>query len=106
MNNKFIILWGVIIFGLVLSIYIIGVNKINSKEYDDLKDAIRLAVDNYLSDNDLWPVNTITVNTSELINYNYLNELYYEGSKCSAVVTVTNTGNKYKYEYDITCVYE
>ena len=106
MNNKIIVLWGFIIFGLVISIYILGISKSDEVKYNELKESLKLSIDNYLSDNNLWPSNTITISSEELIENNYLNELSYEGSKCSADVIVTNNGKKYNYEYDITCVYE
>ena len=106
MNNKIIVLWGFIIFGLVISIYILGISKSDEVKYNELKENLKLSIDNYLSDNNLWPSNTITISSDELIENNYLNELSYEGSKCSADVIVTNNGKKYNYEYDITCVYE
>ena len=106
MNNKIIVLWGFIIFGLVISIYILGISKSDEVKYDEIKDNLKLSVNNYLADNDLWPVNSVTVSSEELIENNYMNELSYENSKCFADVIVTNTGKKYNYEYDITCVYE
>lgn len=106
MNNKIIVLWGFIIFGLVISIYILGISKSDEVKYNELKENLKLSIDNYLSDNNLWPSNTITISSEELIENNYLNNLTYEGSECSADVIVTNNGKKYNYEYDITCVYE
>lgn len=106
MNNKIIILWGFIIFGMVISIYILGISKSEQIKYNEIKESLKLSVNNYLSDNDLWPINSITISSNDLIENNYLNELYYEGSKCSADVIVTRNGNKYNYEYDITCTYE
>ena len=106
MNNKIIVLWGFIIFGLVISIYILGISKSDEVKYNELKECLRLSVDNYLSDNDLWPASSITVSSEELIENDYMNALTYEGSECSADVIVTNSGGKYNYKYDITCVYE
>ena len=106
MNNKIIVLWGFIIFGLVISIYVLGISKSDEVKYDELKETLKLSVDNYLSDNDLWPLDSIAVSSDELIINNYLNELSYEGSKCSAEVIITNNNGKYNYKYDITCVYE
>lgn len=106
MNNKIIILWGFIIFGMVISIYILGISKSEQIKYNEIKESLKLSVNNYLSDNDLWPINSITISSNDLIENNYLNELYYEGSKCSADVIVTHNGNKYNYEYDTTCTYE
>ena len=106
MNNKIIILWGFIIFGLVISIYLIGINKSEEVKYKELKENLKLSVDNYLTDNNLWPEKNITITSKDLIENNYLNELYYEGSKCSASILVTNNKGKYNYKYDITCVYE
>ena len=106
MNNKIIILWGFIIFGLVISVYILGISKSDEVKYNELKESLKLAVDNYLSDSDLWPSDSVTISSDELIKNNYMNELSYEGSKCSADVIVTNNGKKYNYEYDITCVYK
>ena len=106
MNNKIIVLWGFIIFGLVISVYVLGISKGNEVKYNELKENLKLSIDNYLSDNNLWPSNTITISSDELIENNYLNNLTYEGSECSAEVIITNNNGKYNYKYDITCVYE
>ncbi len=106
MNNKIIILWGIIIFGLVISIYTIGISKSDNFRYKELKENLELSINKYLDDYDLWPADSMSITSDELIENDYLNELFYEGSKCSANVIVTNTDGKYKYEYDINCVYE
>ena len=106
MNNKIIILWGFISFGLVISIYVIGISRSEEVKYDEIKESLKLSVDNYLSDTEEWPKSSVTITSEDLIKEKYLNELFYEGSKCSAEVTVTNNDGKYNYEYNITCFYE
>ncbi len=106
MNNKIIILWGFIVFGLVISIYLIGISKSDEVKYNELKESLKLSINRYLDDYDLWPTDSITITSEELIENDYLNDLVYEGSKCSASVVVTKASSKYKYEYDISCVYE
>lgn len=108
MNNKIIIIWSIIIFGLITTIYIIGINNNRTKEYNLLKEKIKNSTIEYLNDYNLWPEKNITVKTDELIDNSYLTEedLKYNNSICTAYITITKDNLDYTYKYDINCTYK
>ena len=93
MSKKVMVLWFYVIFGLVLTICLIGVKEKDFK-YDDLKDKLVTATKKYISDKqyNVGVSDSVLVYVSELIDEKYITEeelkdycfdnvVYYNGKK-------------------------
>ncbi len=103
MNKKVIVLWGVIVFILVIAIYIIGITKKEEIKYITLKNEVKTSVKEYIKDNNIkkYP---LTITTEELEEKDYIGELKLENKICAADVTVTKKFIFYKYNIKFTCI--
>lgn len=108
MNNKVIIMWGFIVFALVIAVYIIGINESKDSEYKEFKDQVRLSVDDYMNGNDKWPGDegVLIVDLEDLYKNRHISSLEFNELLCSGSVTVQKSHNNYHYDYDIDCVKE
>ena len=102
MNNKVIILWGLIIILLVLSIYYIGVKRENEIEYISLKEKVKLATNKYIKDFDKDLPLEIT--TEILEEEGYIDELALNDKVCEADISVNKVLLWNKYEIHFTCI--
>jgi len=107
-NNKIVVLWGVIIFSLITLIYVLGVNETKKEDYTEFKELVRLGVDSYMDDNKKWPKSgeIFSISLKDLNKYDYISSLKYNNYNCDGEVFVEKYNNKYNYEYKLKCVNE
>ena len=95
MNNKIIVVWGIIIIILVSIIYYIGITYQNEIKYISLKEEVKIAVKDYISSE--------KITTEELEEKGYLKELKLGNKLCAADIEVTKKVFK-SYDIEFTCV--
>ena len=74
MNNKIIVVWGIIIIILVSIIYYIGITYQNEIKYISLKEEVKIAVKDYISSEKITKY-PFKITTEELEEKGYLKEL-------------------------------
>ena len=99
MSKKVMILWFYVIFGLVLTICLIGVKEKDFK-YDKLKDKLVEATKKYVSDKqyDIEVSDSVLVYVSELVDEKYITE---EELKDYCFDNVVYYNGIFQDEYDV-----
>ena len=102
MSNKIVVLWGSIVFLLVISIYLIGLNR--QKEEVKLEEKVKSATIKYMDDNNLSV--PLELNSQTLIDEEYLDELKLNNKACEATIKVTKKYIFKNYDIKFKCTYE
>lgn len=102
MNNKIIVVWGIIIIILVSIIYYIGITYQNEIKYISLKEEVKIAVKDYISSEKITKY-PFKITTEELEEKGYLKELKLGNKLCAADIEVTKKVFK-SYDIEFTCV--
>ena len=102
MNNKIIVVWGIIIIILVSIIYYIGISYQNEIKYFSLKEEVKIAVKDYISSEKITKY-PFKITTEELEEKGYLKELKLGNKLCAADIEVTKKVFK-SYDIEFTCV--
>ena len=107
MSNKVMVSWAFIIFGLVISIYLLGITELKQKNNNEIINTIKTKVNNYLDDNDSWPLEDkpVTIEFNKLVENNYLDSLVFDNKKCDGKVRVIRGKKKFNYDFKINCEY-
>lgn len=106
MNNKFMLIWFIVILIIFGSILTYSVNYMKKHPFLKLEHKIKESAKNYMKDYEgIKPDKFIelTITSEELQKKDYLEELKYKNKKCSGKVVVKNENNKYKYIPNIVC---
>ena len=102
MNNKVIVMWGLVIVLLVLTIYYIGVKRQDEIEYIKLKEEVKEATSKYIDDLDKDLPLEIT--TEELEEEGYIEELTLDDKICEADIKVSKKLFWKDYKIKFTCI--
>lgn len=102
MNNKIIVVWGIIIIILVSIIYYIGITYRNEIKYISLKEEVKIAVKDYICSEKITKY-PFKITTEELEEKGYLKELKLDNKLCAADIEVTKKVFK-SYDIEFTCV--
>lgn len=100
------IMWGMILFGLLLVITIFGfMFKKKSKPYYELGNELVSVVRDYVVETNLLPHNneTIKITFDDLNKNNYMDELKVNDDSCEGYVLVTNKKGEYIYKPYLKC---
>lgn len=105
MSNKIIILWTIIIFLLLSSIFLVGKYYLENKDYILLRQEFKRNVKTYIKENDLYPeVNEeVTINSKTLIENDLIKELKYDNKECEAKAKVSKKFIFYLYDVEFKC---
>lgn len=87
MNYRYLILWGIVVIGLLFSVYFIGHTHMDdlmlSYKFDKV---VKAATKDYIEDKE--KTLPFVVTSGELIQYDYLDKLEYEDKLCNATINV------------------
>ncbi len=105
MNNKVMIVWGVLVLAVFLLCSFFAIKFKKNEEYYNAEKTVKTAAHEYLTEHDNLPnKNEIAeLKIDDLIDNNYIEEVYVNGNKCDGNISVTKGIFTYKYDMEFIC---
>lgn len=103
MSKRIILIWGFLIVGLVLGIYIIAITNEEEIKYISKKNELKEVVKDYIEDNKITRF-PFTITTEELEEKDYLKEVKVDDKTCAVDITVNKKFIFYSYKMKFTCI--
>lgn len=103
MSNKILIIWTFLVVFILSTIYILGSYYLKNEEFIILKKEYKSEVKSYLKVNNFYPDNKMVVESKELINNGFIEEIKLKEKKCNAQAIVTKIFLFYFYDIDLKC---
>ena len=104
MNNRFLFVWGLVMMFLFSSIISIYFKNKDELQYIGIKEDLKKSIKVYFKDNKikLKYNKSITINSDDLMEGNYIEKIETEDEICSCKIKVTNK-IIYIYKFKFNC---